>query len=82
MKETGKHIESSGPVNALSPSAILLDDQNLMLRLNVSKGTLRNWRKSGLLPFHKLGKRVYYTEHDFMEMLRQNRHVKYNGRYS
>jgi hypothetical protein len=84
MKEPGKHIDSS-PVS-VNPEpgkpTVWLDDQDIMQRLHMSKGTIRNLRKTGLLPFHKIGRKIYYDESDFMEMMRKNRHTKYPARQS
>ena len=37
--------------------------------LAVSKVTIHAWKKKGILPFHRLGGRVYYKLHEVKESL-------------
>ena len=41
-----------------------LDNQDVSLALNVSYRTLQRYRDNGLLPFFKIGKKVYYKTSD------------------
>ena len=37
-----------------------IDEKQLLARLPVSRGTLSNWKASGLIPFIKIGRRCLY----------------------
>ena len=41
-----------------------LDNQDVSLMLNVSHRTLQRYRDNGLLPFFKIGQKVYYRTSD------------------
>lgn len=46
----------------------LLDQKKAALLLGVSIVTLWDWRKKGILPFKKMGKRIYYSKIDLMKI--------------
>jgi hypothetical protein len=46
-----------------------LDNQQACIRLSASKRTLQNLRDSGILPFTKIGAKVYYKPADIENML-------------
>ena len=46
-----------------------LDNQQACIRLSASKRTLQNLRDSGVLPFTKIGAKVYYKPADIENML-------------
>lgn len=48
----------------------LLDNQDLCIYLKVSKRTLQRYRRSGKLPFHRIGQKTFYLEDDVKEFLR------------
>lgn len=54
----------------------LYDRQDLLLMLHISVRTLQYWRTNGLLPYHKIGNKIYYRQRDVEEMLIQNKVVK------
>lgn len=39
--------------------------------LGISKVTLLDWRKKGLIPFHKLNSRIYYKKSELLAALEQ-----------
>ena len=47
----------------------IYDTQDLCLLLNASKRTIQRHRSMGLLPFYKLGRKVFYKEQDVREYL-------------
>ena len=52
----------------------IIDETELLIRLKISRGTAVNHRKSGLLPFIKIGKAVRYHWPSVREsLLRQQR---------
>ena len=53
---------------------VWIDKQEIMMRLHISNRTLQNWRSSGLLPFARIGKKIFYKESDLKNLL--NAHVK------
>ena len=49
-----------------------IDKQDILLKMNISDGTLKNWRRKKLLPFTRIGKKIYYREHDVQAMLEKH----------
>ncbi len=41
--------------------------------LNISTGTLKNLRETGVLPFSKMGGTLFYNHDDIMQILEDNR---------
>ena len=50
-----------------------IDKQEIMMRLHISNRTLQNWRSKGILPFARIGKKIFYKESDLSNLL--NTHV-------
>ena len=54
-----------------------LDSQDILLSLHISERTLRRWRSKHLLPFSRIGGKIYYRETDLLALLEKNvRHAK------
>ena len=54
-------LPNSDPATTPGPSAEAFIDQSEMLkRLPICAGTLKNWRKRELIPYAKLGARIVY----------------------
>lgn len=49
-----------------------LDNQDLCLILHVSSRTLQRYRSEGLLPFFKIGQKIYYKTSDVREFVYKN----------
>jgi len=65
--------------NALPEEHKWTDHQEICQTLNISKRTLDNYRERGLLPYSKIGGKVYYRPGDINDYL--NKHiVKKEGR--
>jgi hypothetical protein len=47
----------------------VLDNADLKRMFNLSDSTLRRRRKDGTLPFHKVGKKIFYLVTDVEKML-------------
>jgi excisionase family DNA binding protein len=58
---------------AAEPDQLLTIVQAASL-LDVCRQTIHEWKRRGLLPFHKLGKRTYFKKLDLLESL--NRHER------
>ena len=50
-----------------------LDNQDVSLLLSVSHRTLQRYRTEGLLPFFKIGQKIYYNTSDVREFVHKNR---------
>ena len=48
---------------------VWIDNQQACLRLSASKRTLQSLRDSGVLPFTKMGAKVFYKPEDIEKML-------------
>jgi len=65
IKEIGKDLKSLISTNdVFDKDDKPLDNQDVSLTLNVSHRTLQRYRDDGLLPFFKIGQKVYYRTSD------------------
>lgn len=48
----------------------MVDEWDVSQVIDLSQKTLRRYRKLGLLPYSKVGKRIYYREEDVIKLLR------------
>ena len=55
--------------NSGAAPQLWIDNQQTCIRLSASKRTLQNLRDSGLLPFTKIGAKVYYKPDEIEKML-------------
>ena len=58
----------------------LLDNQEFMQMMKISPRTAQNWRDKGLVPYHMIGKKIYYRMEEINDVLNQNKvesHVNY-----
>jgi hypothetical protein len=44
-----------------------------MLTLHISIRTLQYWRSKGILPYYKIGNKIYYRQKDVEAMVQQYR---------
>jgi len=49
----------------------LLRINDLVILLKVSKVTIHNWKKSGLLPFHRMSNKIYFKKNEVIESLQK-----------
>ena len=56
------------------PEEIWIDKQEIIMRLHISNRTLQTWRSKGILPFARIGKKIFYKESDLRNLL--NAHVR------
>jgi predicted site-specific integrase-resolvase len=49
----------------------LLTTNDVIQLFNVSRVTIHNWKKSGLLPFFKMGNRVYFNEYEVRRVIEE-----------
>lgn len=47
----------------------LITDEELQKRLQVSRTTLYNWRKSGIIPYRRIGNKLRYSWKAVLEVL-------------
>ena len=64
--EKMKNEKSDRPISNESTSAaeIWLDKQDILIRMHISSRTLQTWRSRGILPFCRIGRKLYYRESD------------------
>jgi Helix-turn-helix domain len=60
------------------PEEIWIDKQEIMMRLHISNRTLQTWRSKGILPFARIGKKIFYKESDLRNLL--NAHVRQDSK--
>ena len=49
----------------------LLTTHDVIKIFNVSRVTIHNWKKSGVLPSFKMGNRVYFNEHEVRRIIEE-----------
>lgn len=70
QESIGELLQRVTPVEpSLQKQERIYDTQDLCLLLNASKRTIQRHRSMGLLPFYKLGRKVFYKEQDVREYL-------------
>lgn len=50
-----------------------LDNSDIIRLLKISKNTAAAWREKGILPFTKIGKKIYYQHNEIRHLLRHRR---------
>jgi len=63
----------NGNTGDTNPLQIWLDKQDILQRMHISSSTLQKWRKKKLLPYSRLGRKIYYLESDVQKMLENAR---------
>jgi hypothetical protein len=69
-----KTIESEKSKNSKKLSETWLDNQEVMELLKVSPRTLQTMRDSNVLPFSKVGSKIYYKASAVEKLLNENYH--------
>ena len=54
----------------------LLSVKELCVWLGISISTLNNWKAAAIIPFHRLGKRVFFKRAEILEALKESRFKK------
>ena len=66
-----------GLSGTVAPTGIIpdtwLDRQDLLQLFHVSVRTLQKWRSNGILPYSKIGNKIYYRRSDVEAMLQKAR---------
>jgi hypothetical protein len=52
-----------------SPNEVWLDKQDILERMHISSRTLQTWRSKKIIPFTKIGRKIYYREEDLRRLL-------------
>jgi len=66
-----KNHQTSNGAGDTNPSEVWLDKQDILQRMNISDRTLLKWRRQCLLPYSRVGGKIYYLESDLLEMLKR-----------
>jgi len=53
----------------LSKDDYWIDKQDILIRMHISCRTLQRWRSKGILPFSRIGRKIYYKESDLRKLL-------------
>lgn len=53
----------------------LLRISQLAVLLSVSKQTIHNWKKQGLIPFHRISNKVFFKKSEVLQSLKKSRKV-------
>ena len=49
------------------------DCQDVLQQLHISKRTLQKWRSNGIIPYSRIGRKIYYLKSDILEMLQKRK---------
>lgn len=55
----------------------LMDSYEVLQLLHISRGTLYNWRKKGLIMGSKIGGRIYFEVTDIYKMVKERKQKKW-----
>ena len=69
LRKEMKEIRNS----LLSSGLEVLDNTDLKKLLKVSERTLATWREEGILPYSKVGGKIYYDPKEIQDVLSRNR---------
>lgn len=58
--------------SSLNPPDNYVDIESICQILKISKDSLRRYRKQGLIPFYKIGGKVYFLESEVKEALKKH----------
>lgn len=47
-----------------------MDKRDVLEKLHISSRTLQTWRSNGLIPYKKIGRKIYYWYSDLIEVLK------------
>ena len=67
-------IEAEKVKNSKKLSDTWLDNQEVMELLKISPRTLQNFRDNKVVPFSKVGGKIYYKASDVEQLLKDNYH--------
>ena len=51
----------------------VFDRQDLLQMFHISVRTLQHWRSKGILPYSKIGSKIYYRQRDVEQILKKSR---------
>ena len=60
------------PFAEQTPLSDWLDNQDVMQALHISPRTLQTLRSNGILPFSRIGNKIYYRRQDIIKILSDN----------
>ena len=69
IQERKEHNTQKPQTRLTIGNETFLDNSDLRQSLNVTARTLLNWRKQGLIKFHKLGGKIFYCERELLQLL-------------
>ena len=73
MKEIGKDLKSLINTNGVfAEDDKPMDNQDVSQLLHISHRTLQRYRSDGLLPFIKIGQKIYYKTSDVRDFIYKN----------
>ena len=61
--------QSNKPLVSGNSSEVWLDKQDILQRLYISSRTLQRWRWKKILPYTRIGRKIWYREADLLELL-------------
>jgi hypothetical protein len=60
----------------LDPDDIILDNQEFMQLMNISKRTAQEWRNKKIIHCSQIGNKIYYRYSDIKKMINDNYNTK------
>jgi hypothetical protein len=73
LNEIGKDLKSLiNTSDVLDKDEKMLDNTDLCFMLHVSKRTLQRYRSDGMLPYARIGQKIYYRADDVRAFVREH----------
>lgn len=58
----------------ISPEDTLMDMEETLKFLKVSKVTIHNWKKGGIIKSHKMGRKLYFKKVELLDALKRQKY--------
>jgi hypothetical protein len=73
-------IQSQISIKADPKKETLLDNQEFLLLMKISKRTAQTWRDEGKISFSQVGNKIYYKLSDVEKLLQEHYNKSFKGR--
>jgi predicted site-specific integrase-resolvase len=65
--------QTTGNLSDTNSSEVWLDKQDILQRMYISNSTLQRWRRKKILPYSRVGRKIWYREADLLKLLEKAR---------
>lgn len=73
LLKTANNNQESEPSDSINSKEEWMDKQDVLQFLHISERTLQKWRSQNLLPYSRIGRKIFYKKSDLIALLEKNR---------